>query len=45
MKLNVNNLKTKAEVLRWYLEMNTGGVVHTQDEVDKARALLEYEER
>jgi len=36
----VNNLKTRNEVLRWYLEMNSGGVVHTPEELDKVRRLL-----
>jgi hypothetical protein len=40
----VNNLKTKKEVLQWYLEINTGGVVHTKEELDKVRELLKNEE-
>jgi len=36
----VNDLKTRAEVIKWYLEMNTGGTPHTQDEIAKAQALL-----
>ena len=38
---NVNNLKTKKEVLKWYLEMNTGGTVHTKDELNKVKGMLE----
>lgn len=37
---HVNNLKTRAEVLQWYLDLNSGGVVHTQDELDKVKKLL-----
>jgi len=40
----VNNLKTKKEVLQWYLEINTGGVVHTKEELDRVRELLKNEE-
>jgi hypothetical protein len=40
----INELKTRAEVLRWYLEMNTGGTVHTADELNRVRALLSEEE-
>jgi len=40
---NVNNLKTKKEVLQWYLEMNSGGTVHTKDELNKVRGMLESE--
>lgn len=39
----VNTLKTRAEVLRWYLELNSGGVVHTQDELLRVQALLDAE--
>jgi len=40
---HVNNLKTRKEVLRWYLEMNEGGVVHTQEELQKVQNLLNKE--
>ena len=40
----VNDLKTRKEVLQWYLEINTGGVVHTEEEIDKVKRLLEEEE-
>jgi hypothetical protein len=37
---NVNSLNTRREVLEWYIDMNSGGVVHTEDEIDKVRQLL-----
>ncbi len=40
---NVNQLQTKAEVLQWYLQMNTGGTVHTESEIKRVRELLEKE--
>lgn len=40
---NVNDLKTRAEVIKWYLEMNTGGTPHTAEEIAKAKALLDKE--
>ena len=40
---HVNDLKTRAEVLRWYLDLNTGGTIHTKKELDKVRALLAKE--
>lgn len=40
---NVNNLATRAEVLQWYLDLNSGGVVHTQEEIEKVQALLDAE--
>jgi len=38
--INVNNLKTRAEVLQWYIDLNAGGVAHTDDEISKVRAML-----
>ena len=40
LKVHINNLKTKREVLTWYLEMNTGGTVHTNDELDRVKKML-----
>ena len=39
----INNLKTRAEVLQWYLDLNTGGVVHTTEEIEKVKNLLKEE--
>ena len=41
MRINVNNLPTRADVLRWYLEMNSGGTPHTESELERVRGLLE----
>lgn len=40
----VNDLDTRAEVLQWYLELNTGGVVHTTEEIQRVQALLAKEQ-
>jgi len=40
-KFNINDLQTRAEVLQWYLDMNTGGVVHTDKEINKVKRLLQ----
>lgn len=37
---HVNTLQTRAECLQWYLDLNSGGTVHSQDELDKVRALI-----
>jgi len=37
----VNDLKTYRDVVRWYIEMNTGGTPHTDEEIAKAVDLLE----
>lgn len=42
-RFNINRLETREQVLRWYLEMNTGGVVHTSKELMRVRELLRKE--
>jgi hypothetical protein len=37
---HVNDLATREECLKWYLEMNQGGTVHTDDELNKVRDLI-----
>lgn len=44
LRFHINNLKTRREVLQWYLDINSGGVVHTTNELDKVRELLKKEE-
>jgi hypothetical protein len=39
-KWHVNDLATRAEVLQWYLDFNAGGVVHTEEELNKVRKML-----
>ena len=41
---HVNDLKTRVEVLNWYLDLNTGGTPHTAKEIARVRALLAAEE-
>ena len=43
-KVYVNGLDTRAEVLQWYLELNTGGTPHTDTEINKVRGML-WQER
>lgn len=40
---NVNDLNTRAEILQWYIDFNTGGTVHTEEDINKVRELLEKE--
>lgn len=37
---HVNNLQTYAEVLQWYIDLNAGGVAHTEEEIARVRILL-----
>ena len=41
----VNDLPTRELVLKWYLEINSGGVVHSTEELDRVRKLLRKEQR
>lgn len=38
---NVNDLVSDRAVLKWYLEMNSGGTVHKQEELDRVRGMME----
>jgi len=39
--INIAKLKTRADVLKWYLDFNAGGTPHTKQEIDRVRSLLE----
>ena len=41
---NIAEVKSRAEVLRWYLDFNRGGTVHTQEDLFKVQELLVKEE-
>lgn len=43
IRINVNTLQTRAEVLQWYIDMNAGGTPHTSEEIEKAKWLLKKE--
>lgn len=43
-KFHVNNLKTRKEVLIWYLQINSGIVAHTKEEIEKVEKMLAEEE-
>lgn len=44
IKINVNTLKTRAEVLQWYLGFNSGGTPHTKKEIARVYQLLSVEQ-
>ena len=37
---HVNDLSTYSEVLQWYLDLNSGGTVHTEEELNRVQQLL-----
>lgn len=44
LKFNVNCLQNRADVLKWYIQFNEGGTVHTKEEIDRVKELLRLEE-
>jgi hypothetical protein len=38
--VNINDLSTRKEVLQWYIDLNSGGTVHTDEELKKVRKLI-----
>ena len=38
--VHINNLRSKKAVLKWYLDLNSGGVVHSQEELDRVKSML-----
>lgn len=45
LEVHVQNLQTRAELLRWYLELNSGGVAHSKQEIERVRKMLAVEQR
>ena len=43
MRINVNDLQSRKEVLQWYLDYNTGGTVHSDAEINRVKELLAHE--
>ena len=37
---NINDLVNPKDVYQWYLQMNSGGTIHTKQELDKVRKLI-----
>ena len=45
LKVGINDLETKAEVLSWYLAINATGTPHTPKEIERVRAMLKQEQK
>ena len=45
IKFNVNNLRKKKDVLKWYIEMNTGGTVHSDSEIQRVTEMMKELEK
>jgi hypothetical protein len=42
-RICVNDLPSREAVLKWYLELNTGGTPHSDTDIDKVQQMLEAE--
>lgn len=42
-RICINNFQTRADVLAWYLAVNTGGTPHTPEEIKRVKDLLSTE--
>lgn len=40
LKFNVNSLDKKSDILKWYIEFNSGGTIHTKEEIDRVKLML-----
>lgn len=40
IRININDLQYRKLVLQWYLELNSGGTVHTKEELDKVKKMI-----
>lgn len=40
LTFHINNMSSYNDIIRWYIDMNTGGTSHTQKEINKAKSLL-----
>ena len=36
----MNNLKTRKEILQWYVDMNAGGTPHTTEEIERVKKMI-----
>jgi hypothetical protein len=44
IRIAYGEFEQRKDILNWYLQLNSGGVVHTQEELDRVRALLAEEQ-
>lgn len=45
LRFHIADLPTRKQVLQWYLDLNSGGVVHSAEELDRIRRLLVQEDK
>ena len=40
MRIHINSLQNRNDVIRWYIEMNEGGTPHSAEEISRVRSLI-----
>lgn len=40
IRVHINDLPTKRDVLQWYIEMNEGGTPHSKEEIERVKCLM-----
>jgi len=40
---HINDLPSRRDVLQWYIDLNEGGTIHTSEEIEKVKKMLEEE--
>jgi hypothetical protein len=43
--VNINDLPTRKEVMQWYVDMNAGGTVHAETEIERVKDLIKAEDK
>ncbi len=43
VRIHISKLKTRAEVLQWYLDFNSAGTIHSKEELSRVKGLIENE--
>lgn len=43
VRIAFGEFRKRADILSWYLDLNAGGVVHSEDEIERVRGLLRDE--
>jgi len=41
LEIYINDLAERKDVLKWYIDLNSGGVVHTDEEIQKVQKMLD----
>lgn len=40
LKININDLKSEKEVMQWYVDMNSAGTQHSNEEIERVRQMI-----